>query len=144
MIGKAPLLPIWANGFHSRAPTYVTDDIVNAAIKGYLDNKYPLEGLGIPLQAVNNMYNLDYKISFNTLHTKYPQLKWMIPFGALVNEKPENEEMIKSMRAQNLLVTVNGDPVLSYDRDDMGSYAVDYFNPNITAFMKTFFAKIHT
>src|SRR5438105_8914627 len=39
---------------------------------------------------------------------------------------------------------VDGEPVLTYDRDGNAAYAVDYFNPNITAYMKTFFDKIRT
>lgn len=98
VIGKAPLLPICANGFHSRSSSYNTDDLINAAIKSYTDNKYPLESIALPLSSLNNMFTQNYTVSFKDLQIKYPQLKWIIPIVANANNKTENLDLIQQLK----------------------------------------------
>jgi len=57
IIGKPKRLPIWSHGFVSKSSSYITRQNLEDALQAYKDNKFAIESIAMPQEAMRDQYN---------------------------------------------------------------------------------------
>ena len=87
LVGMPALLPKWVHGLMMRTANYDTTTAITTDLNAHKAKNVKVEMVGLPLSALVDQTNFQYKVDNNAIKTQFPNIKFVFPYTYFLNTK---------------------------------------------------------